>query len=183
MWHASTSYLLNFQFVLQNSMNNGLEVEVMCQLTNIEVRIIFNLCNNSVNIDLCYRGAFPSTVFWIQNGQLAAFFKLMVPPRSCPPSEQSISIHTFHFIECLCSCQATSNTILHNKPLLRLHCYGEAYCGHIPIVTPLGWCFVHSSITRRLFHRLRCASALLTWKRTSFSMVHYKYPISGASTS
>ncbi len=113
----------------RNLMNRGLlEVEVTCQLTNRGVWIFFNLCNNSVNVDLCYQGTFPSTVFRIRNGQLAAFFKLIVPPKNCSSSEQTISVHAFHFVKRLRSHQAVSNTILHNKPLLRLRFQIEVYC-------------------------------------------------------
>ncbi len=164
----------------------------------------------------------------------------MVPPKNCSPREQSISVYVFHFVKCLRSHQAMSNTILHNKPLLRLLCYGEAYCQHIPIVTLFVGCFAQSSVTwqlfldytvqarsidtetnklfndvlqmpnrwhinhvsmffighewsvgdfqtpviqtavtRQLFYQLRCARALLTWKRTSFPMMYYFFPIGG----
>ncbi len=122
-----------------------------------------DLCTNGdvLAILSSYRGAFPSTVFQIQNGRLAAFFELMMPLKNCLPNEQSISVHAFHFVKCLHSHQAMSNTILHNKPLLRFPCHGEAYCRYIQIVTPFGGCFAHSSVTRQLFHKLRCTSALL----------------------
>ncbi len=44
------------------------EVQITRQLTNRDVWITFNSCSNSVNVDLCYLGAFSSTVFQIQNG-------------------------------------------------------------------------------------------------------------------
>ncbi len=106
----------------------------------------------------------------------------MVPPKNCLPSEQSIFVHAFHFVEHLRSHQSASNTILHNKLLLHLHYHGEVYCQHIPIVIPFRGCFACSSITRRQFRRLCCASALSTRKRTSFSMMYCKCPIGGAST-
>ncbi len=165
MRHPGTAYMPNFQFVHQNSMNRGLrKFEVTCQLTNKKVWIVFNSCGNSVNVNLRYRGAFPSTVFWIQNGQLVVFFKLAVQPKNCLPREQSISMHAVRFIEHLRSHQAESNTILHNKPLFHLRCHGEACCRHIPIITPFGACFAHSSVTQRLLYQLRCMSALLMRK-------------------
>ncbi len=97
---------------------------------------ILHLCSNSVNVDLHYRGAFPSTVFRIQNDLLAAFYKLTVPSKHCSPSEQSNSVHDFHFIEHLHSLQATSNAILQNKPLLCLCCHVEVFIQHIPVVPP-----------------------------------------------
>ncbi len=149
MRHPDAAHPLNFQFVLQNLMICGLgEVEVTCQLTNREVWIVFNSCSNSVNVDLYYRGAFSSTVLWIQNGQLAIFFKLTVPPKICSLSEQSISMPDFYSIECLHSHQATSNTILHNKPLLH---------SSLPWWSILS---IHSDrrTKRRIFYTLNCNS-------------------------
>ncbi len=71
-------------------------------------------------------------------------------PKNWSMSKHSIYVHALHFVERFHSCQAVSNIILHNKPLLHLRFHGEVYCRHIPIITQFGGCFTQLSVQGRM---------------------------------